>query len=65
VLAAARAVNHAMNDLFGVLMRLTQGTALPGDSTATAQARISELWTSDLPLLRRRMRLDLDTAGTG
>jgi hypothetical protein len=60
VLAAAQTVNHVLNDLYGVLMRLTNGVPRPGDSLDVAQTRITALWDTDLVTLRRRMRLDLD-----
>ncbi|RKN46689.1 hypothetical protein [Streptomyces hoynatensis] len=60
VLAAARRANRSLNHTFGLLMRLTNGTCLAGDSLDAAQARISALWEVELAGLRRQMRLDLD-----
>ncbi|MFD5315319.1 hypothetical protein [Streptomyces sp. NPDC127098] len=64
VLAAARTVNHGLNHTYGILMRLTNGTPGPTDSTDAAQARITDLWSAGLPELRERMRLDLDLPTT-
>lgn len=63
VLAAAHAANRALNDLDGMLMRLTQGEALAGDSPAAAHARITALWDEGLAELRECMRLDLGIGG--
>lgn len=59
VLLAARRVNRELNALYGLLRRLTEGTATSCDSFAAAQQRITALWDVELAALRHSMRADL------
>lgn len=59
VLVAAQEVNHTLNATYGLLTRLTRATAAPEETPAAAQARITALWETTLPALRRAMRHDL------
>ncbi|GAA2296804.1 hypothetical protein OKJ48_27130 [Streptomyces kunmingensis] len=58
VLTQVRAVNTGIGSVYGVLVRLTHGTAREGEDITAAQSRIKESWRA-LSLMRAAMRADL------
>jgi hypothetical protein len=62
VLVELRRVNTSLGSVYGVLARLTRGTAREGDDIATARAEIKEGWRV-LSRMRATMRTDLDAPG--
>jgi hypothetical protein len=62
VLAEVKRVNTSLGSVYGVLARLTRGTAREGDDIATARAEIKEGWRI-LSRMRATMRTDLDVTG--
>ncbi|MGY0020618.1 hypothetical protein ACVHNB_16750 [Streptomyces sp. YJ-C3] len=59
VLAQVRTVNTGIAAVYGILARITRGTAREGEDIATAQSRIKESWRA-LSLMRATMRADLN-----
>jgi hypothetical protein len=58
VLEAVRTTNRSLNATYGMLMRLTNGTARPGETPDEVLLRIRDLWVR-LAGLRRQLRDDL------
>ncbi|MEU6945227.1 hypothetical protein ABZ957_08320 [Streptomyces sp. NPDC046316] len=58
VLDCAGAVSHGLGAVYGMVRRLDEGLARPGDSSAAAHDAVESLWVQ-LRDMRREMRADL------
>ncbi|MER6348637.1 hypothetical protein ABT232_29850 [Streptomyces sp. NPDC001532] len=61
VLGPAATVSHDLGALYGMVRRLDDGTARPGESPAAVERGIDALWER-LREMRRQMRADLGAA---